>query len=119
MLEELNIGVTEISEEQHHRLEEVTPLTSESETSEAENYSGARPKTTSRAKLTSVIPCTLPQEAVASMYNCYLGLSWEQPLKVCATPLRDEVFNVIPGTINTQHGTASLTRKVKSGSDYK
>ena len=54
----------EIVEEQHHRLEEVrlnlaTPLASE-----AENYGEARSNTTSRAKLTSVVPNTLPQEAM-------------------------------------------------------
>ena len=56
----------EIAEKQHCGLKEVrlnltTPLTSETEASEHETYSGARPKTTSRAKLTSVAPSTLPQ----------------------------------------------------------
>ena len=32
--------------------------------------------------------------------------------------MRDEVFSVIPGTVNTQHGTASKNRKVRSGSNY-
>ena len=45
----------EIVEEQHHGLEEArlnltTPLTSEAETSQAENYGRERSKTTSRAK---------------------------------------------------------------------
>ena len=49
ILEEINREATEITEEQHHRLEEVrlnltTPLTSEGEASEPENYGGARPK---------------------------------------------------------------------------
>ena len=54
ILEEINREATEIAEEQHHRLKEVslnltTPLTSEAEASEPENYGRARPKTTSRA----------------------------------------------------------------------
>ena len=67
---ELNKETTEIGEEQHCRLEEVrmnltTPLTSEAEASEPEIYDGAKPKTTSRAKLTSVAPGVLPQEVMA------------------------------------------------------
>ena len=64
VLEELKREATEIVEEQHHRLEDArlnltTPLTSEVEASEPENYGGARPKTTLRANLTLVIPNTL------------------------------------------------------------
>ena len=33
-------------------------------------------------------------------------------------PIEDEIFNVVPGTVNTQHGMASYSRKVKSGSDF-
>ena len=70
ILEELNRETTEIAEEQHCRLEEArlnltTPLTSEVETSELDNYGGASSKITSRANLTLVAPKTLPQEAVA------------------------------------------------------
>ena len=113
----------EIAVEQQCRLEEVrlnltTPLTSGVEASEPENYSRARPKTTSRANLSSVATNTLPQEAEAQMYSCHSGLRQEQPLETCAALLRDEIFNVIIGTVNTQHGTASCIRKMKSGSDF-
>ena len=69
VLEELNREAMENAEEQHHRLEEArlnltTPLTSEAEASEPENYGGSRPKTTSRVILTSVVPGMLPQEGV-------------------------------------------------------
>ena len=42
----------------------------------------------------------------------------EQQPEDCAALLRDEVFNVIPGTVNMKHGSASKSRKIKSGSDY-
>ena len=105
VLKELNTEVMEIAEEQHCRLEEVrldltTPLTSEVEASEPENYGGASPKTTSRANLTSIVPNTLPQEAMAQTFSCHSGLRQEQPLEKCAALLRDEIFNVIPGTVN-------------------
>ena len=63
VMEELQREATEIGE-QHCRLEEAsinltTPLTSEAETSEAENNGWARPKTTSMAKVTSIVPGTL------------------------------------------------------------
>ena len=35
----------------------------------------------------------------------------------CAALLRNEVLSIIPGTVNTQHGTASQNKKIKSGSD--
>ena len=62
ILEEINREATEITEEQHCRLEKMrlnltTPLTSE-----PENYGEARPNTKSRANLTSVAPSVLPQE---------------------------------------------------------
>ena len=115
MLEELNREATEIAE-QHCRLEEArlnltTPLTTEAETSEPKKYGGVRPKTTSRANLISVVPNTLPQEAMTQTYSCHSKLRQEQPLEECAAQLRDEVFNVIPGTVNTQCGTGSHTRK--------
>ena len=99
------------------RLNLTTPLTYEVEASEPETYGGARPKTTSRAKLTSVAPGALPEEAMAPTYNSShseLRLGW--PLEKCAALLRDEIFNVILGTVNTQHGTASQNRKTRSGS---
>ena len=50
----------EIAKEQHHRLEEArlnitVQFTTEDETYDAENYGETRCKTTSRAKLTSVV----------------------------------------------------------------
>ena len=115
VLEEWNREATQIAEEQYHRLKEVrlnltTPLTSVVEASE--------PNTTLRANLTSVAPNTLPQEAVAQTYSCHSKLRQEQPLEDHAALLRDEIFNVILGTVNTQHGTTSHTRKMKSGSDF-
>ena len=109
-------------QEQHCRLEVrlnlTTPLTSEVEASEPENYGGARPKTTSRANLTSVPPSVLLQEAVAKTYSSHPESRLEQQLEDHAALLRDEIFSVTMGTENMQHGTASKIRKVKSGSDF-
>ena len=107
----------EIAEEQYHGLEEArlnlkTPLTSE-----AENYRGARPKTTLRVKATSIVPSTLLQEAVVSTYSDHSRFRQEQLLKDHVALLRDEVFNVILGTVNMQHGTASQNKKIQSSSD--
>ena len=123
ILEEISKEANEIVEEQHCRLEEArlnltTPLTSEVEASEPESYGGARPKTTSRAHVTSVTPSVLPQETVAKKYDSHYRAKQEQQLEDCAALLRDEVFNVIPGTINTKHGSTSKSRKIRSGSDY-
>ena len=90
--------------EHHHRLEKArvnltTPLTSEVEASEPENYGGARPKITPGANLTSVAPNTLPQEAGALTYSHHSGLRQEQKLEDCAALLRDKVFNVVLGTV--------------------
>ena len=76
---------------------------------------GQDPKITSRAKLTLVAPNTLPWEAVAQTYSCHSELRQEQQLEDHAALLKDEVFNVVPGMINMQHGTASRRKKVKSG----
>ena len=105
VLEELNREAMEIAEEQHGRLEELrlnltTPLTSDAEASEPENYSGAGLKTTSRANLISAVPSVLPQEAVVCNYESHPWLRQEQPLEKHAALLRDEVFSVIPGTVN-------------------
>ena len=123
ILEEINKEATEMAEEQHHRLEEArlnltTPLTSEVEDSEPERYGGARPKTKTRANVKSVIPSTLPQETVAKEYDSYTRVRQDQQLEDYAALLRDEVFSVIPGTVNMQHGTVSKNRKVRSGSKY-
>ena len=123
ILEEINKEATEIVEEQHRRLEEArlnltTPLTSEVEASEAEGYDGARPKVKSRAQVTTVTPDVYPQETVAKKYDNHCGVKPEQQLEDCAALLRDEVFGVIPGTVNMQHGTASKNRRTRDGSDY-
>ena len=121
ILEEINREATEITEEQHCRFEEVrlnmtTPLTSEDEVSEPDG--GARPKTTSRVHVTSVTPSVGPQETVAKTYNSHSKARQEQQLDDHAALLRGEVFTVILGTVNMQHGTASKSRKVKSCSNY-
>ena len=74
-------------EEQHCMLKEArlnltTPLTSEVEASEPENYGGARPKTTSRAKVTSVNPSILPQETVAKTYCSHSRIDKNSSLKI-------------------------------------
>ena len=117
------IEATEMVKEQQHRLEEVrmnltTPLTSEVEAYEPENYGGARPTITSRAKLASTAPSVMPQEAVAQAYSSHFKSRQEQQLEDCAALLRDEIFCVVLGTVNKQHGSASKIRKNKSGSDY-
>ena len=123
ILEEINKEVTEIAEEQHCRLEEArlnltTPLTSEVEASEPEIYGGARPKTKSRDSVKSAIPSTLPQETEAKTYDSHYRARQEQQLEDHAALLREEVFNVIPGTVNMQHVTVSKSRKIRSGSEY-
>ena len=123
ILEEINKEATEIAEEQHHRLEEArlnltTPLTSEVEASEAESYGGARPKVKSRAQVTTVTPNVYPQETVAKKYDSHCRVKPEQQLEDCAALLRDEIFSVVPGTVNMQHGTALKNRRARDGSDY-
>ena len=120
ILEEINKEATEIAEEQHCRLEEArlnltTPLTSEVEASEAESYGGARPKVKSRAQVT---PSVCPQETVAKRYDSHCRVKPEQQLEDHAALLRDEIFSVVPGTVNTQHGTASKNRRARDGSNY-
>ena len=123
ILEEINKEATEIAEEQHRRLEEArlnltTPLTSEVEASEPESYGEARPKIKSRAHVTSVTPSVLPQETAAKKHDSYYRAKQEQQLEDHAALLRDEVFSVIPGTVNKQCGTALKNRKIRNGSEY-
>ena len=123
ILEEINKEATEIVVKQHLRLEEArlnltTPLTSAVEASDAEIYGGARPKVKSRAQVTSVTPSVFLQEAVARKYDSHGRAKPEQQLADHAALLRDEVFSVVPGTVNMQCGTALKNRKVRSGSDY-
>ena len=120
ILEEINKEATEIVEEQHCRLEEArlnltTPLTSEVEASEAESYGWAWPKVKSRAQVT---PSVCPQESIAKKYDSHCRVKPEQQLEVHAALLRDEIFSVVPGIVNTQCGTASKNRRAKDGSDY-
>ena len=68
--------------------------------------------------MTSVAPSVLPQEAMAKKYNTHSKTRQEQQLEDCAALLRDEVFSVIPGTVNMWHGTASKNRKYNCGSEY-
>ena len=125
ILEEINKEATEIAGEQYCRFEEArlnltTPLTSKVEASEAEIYGGARSKVKSRTPVTSVTPSVFPQETVARKYDSHGRARPEWWLEDRAALLRDEVFSVIPGTVNVQHGTALKNRKVRSdsGSDY-
>ena len=62
-------------------------------------------------------PSVFPQEIVARKYDSHGRAKPEQQLEDCAALLRDEVFSVVPGTVNMQHGTALKHRKVKSGCD--
>ena len=48
-----------------------------------------------------------PQETVAKKYDSHCRVKPEQQLENRAALLRDEVFGVIPGTVNTQCGAAS------------
>ena len=59
-----------------------------------------------------------PQETVAKKYDSHCRVKPEQQLEDRAALLRDEIFSVIPGTVNTQCGTASKNRRVRDGSDY-
>ena len=51
-------------------------------------------------------------------YDGHSRARQEEQLEDHASLLRDEVFNVIPGTVNVQHGTALENRKIKRGSKY-
>ena len=68
--------------------------------------------------MTLVAPSVLPQEAVAMNYSSHSEASQEQQLEDCAALLREEIFSVILGTVNMQHGTVSKNWKNKSDSDY-
>ena len=123
ILEEINKEATEIVEEQHRRLEEArlnltTPLTSEVEASEAESYGGGRPKVKSRAQVTTMTPNVYPQETVAKKYDSHCRVKPEQQLEDHAALLRDQIFSVVPGTVNMQHGTASKNRRARDGSNH-
>ena len=55
---------------------------------------------------------------MAQTYGHHSKISQEQPLEDHAALLRDEIFNVILGTVNTEHGNAFHVSKMKSGSDF-
>ena len=78
---------------------------------------GLGPKITSRTNLTSVAPNTVPKEAMAQIYSHHSALRQKEQLEDCPALFRDDIFSVILGTVNMQHGTASKNRKVKSGKD--
>ena len=59
----------------------------------------------------------MPQEAMVPTDSDHLKLRWEQLLKDHAALLKDEVFGVILGTVNMQHGTAFQSKRIKSGRD--
>ena len=63
-------------------------------------------------------PSVLPPETMAKTYKSHSRAKQEQQLEDHAALLRDEVFNVIPVTVNMQHGTASKSRKIRSGSKF-
>ena len=63
-------------------------------------------------------PSVFSQEIGARKYDSHCRAKPEQWLEDSAALLRDEVFSVIPGIVNMQHGTASKNRKVRSDSDY-
>ena len=63
-------------------------------------------------------PDVYPQETVAKKYDSHWRVKPEQQLEDRAALLRDEVFSIVPGTVNTQCGTASKNRGVRNGSDY-
>ena len=75
-------------------------------------------KIKSRVHVTSVTPSVLPQETVVNTYDSHYRAKQEQQLEDYTALLRDEVFSVIPGTVNMQHDTASKSRKIRSGSKY-
>ena len=55
---------------------------------------------------------------MAQNYHSHSRARQEQQLEDCAALLRDEVFSVISGTVNMQHGTAMKSRKIRSGSEF-
>ena len=111
ILEEINREAIEIAEEKHCKLMEARLNLTIPLTSEPEIYGGAMPKTTARAKLTSVAPGVLAQEAVAQAYSSQSKVRQEQQCEDYAALLRDEIFSVVPGTVNMQYGTASKKSK--------
>ena len=69
--------------------------------SEAEIHGGARPKRTPRVAIRSPQVETIPVSKT----------SMDQEMETCAALLRDEVFNIVPGTVNVTQGGAGA-RKV-------
>ena len=63
-------------------------------------------------------PNVYPQETVATKYDSHHRVKPEQQLEDHAALLRDEVFSVVPGTVNMQHGTSSKNRRASDDSGY-
>ena len=101
-LEEIQNETMAIAEEQQCLIEEAqlrlpTPQNSAVESaSEAEIYGGARPKRTPRVTIRSPQVETVPDSKTSK----------DQEIEACATLLRDEVFNIVPGTVNVNQGGA-------------
>ena len=68
--------------------------------------------------MASVNTSVMPQETVAKKYDSHSRARQEQQLEDHAALLRDEVYSVILGMVNMQHGNASKNRKIKSCSEY-
>ena len=96
-----------IAEEQQCLMEEAqlrlpTPQTSAVESaSEAEIHGGTRPKHTTRVTIRSLQVETVPVSKTSK----------DQEMETHAALLRDEVFNIVPGTVNVTRGGARA-RKV-------
>ena len=106
-LEEIQNETMAIAREQQCLIEEAqlrlpTPQTSAVESaSEAEIHGGARPKRTTRVTLRSPQVETVPGSKTSK----------DREMETRAALLKDEVFNIVPGTVNvTQGGTQA--RKV-------
>ena len=101
-LEDIQNETMAIAEEQQCLIEEAqlrlpTPqMFAEASASEAEIHGGARPKCTPRVTFRS------PQEETVPVSKT----SKDQEIETHATLLRDQVFNIVPGTVNVTQGGA-------------
>ena len=55
---------------------------------------------------------------MAKIYDSHYRTRQEQQLEDHAALLRDDIFSVIPGTVNMQHGMALKSRKIRSDSKF-
>ena len=58
--------------------------------------------------MTSFNPSILHQETMTKNHKSHSRAKQEQQLEDHAALLMDDIFNVIPGTVNMQHGTVSM-----------